>query len=221
MTILLSLLCFWVVLTPTVYADNNSFDELRFGIDKARALRGLSPEIVYLVAEKKKAILLSSSPLNNQEKLYNLHAGIEEIAYSKGIPESLLAIIVAIESGGRPCSRSKADARGLAQLMPQTFEHYKPQKPQHSDIFDPFTNLSVGADVIRDLLSRNEGLLAAAAYNAGEGILSKPWHKWSEETRHYIELVSTKYPNFVNDQWKTKLPKYIVNASEDICLQSP
>ena len=81
---------------------------------------------------------------------------------------SLLAAVAAEESRFDPRAVSRKGARGLLQVMPSTGIRLG-VSPR--DLFDPDTNLQVGARYLRQLIDRFGGDLALvlAAYNAGEG----------------------------------------------------
>ncbi len=98
---------------------------------------------------------------------------VERIAAEADVEAALLLALVAAESGGDPRAVSRAGARGLVQLMPATAEdearrHGLPV-PTPESLFDPATNLGLGARTLRRLLDRYGGevAFAIAAYNAG------------------------------------------------------
>jgi|SRR5579862_2416616 len=79
-----------------------------------------------------------------------------------GLPSGLLVSLAKIESRFDPHAVSKAGARGMFQLMPQTAAALR------IDPGDPRANAVGGAKYLRQLLSRFGRLdLALAAYNAG------------------------------------------------------
>ncbi|SEH08778.1 Soluble lytic murein transglycosylase precursor [Candidatus Venteria ishoeyi] len=103
---------------------------------------------------------------------------------------------------------SHAGAMGLMQLMPATGKHVAKRLglilEQSKTIFEPYTNIRLGAGYLRMMLNRFSGnyLLATAAYNAGPGNVNR-WLKarpceaqdiWVElipfkETRRYVQSV--------------------------------
>jgi soluble lytic murein transglycosylase-like protein len=119
------------------------------------------------------------------------------------------AVIFAImrqESAFQPKVISKANARGLMQLIPPTASLMAGDnklRTQLGRLFDPEFNMELGQRYLRHLLRTPElgGNLAfaAAAYNAGEGALAK-WQLRDDalmflatipytETREYVERV--------------------------------
>jgi soluble lytic murein transglycosylase len=110
------------------------------------------------------------------------------------------------ESGLYPRARSKVGARGLMQLMPATARSVaKARKEVYggaSSLYDPSTNIALGATYYVNLLSRFEGnrVKALAAYNAGPSRVVRWTQKemavdqWVDsipfgETREYVQAV--------------------------------
>ena len=99
----------------------------------------------------------------------------------------LLASVVKAESDGNTRAMSRAGARGLMQLMPDTAAGMGVQ-----DSFQPDQNVRGGSAYLDALLKRYQDnlALALAAYNAGPGAVDKyhgipPYH----ETRVYVARV--------------------------------
>ncbi len=126
------------------------------------------------------------------------------------------AVILAFarqESRFQPTAISRAGARGVMQIMPQTavtITHDRSLAGRNKDrLDDPVYNMTLAQDYLRDLLEKQNGNLfsIAAAYNAGEGNLSK-WQSLQEsdtdpllfietiplaETRDYVKRVMTNF----------------------------
>ncbi|HEX3483446.1 MAG TPA: lytic transglycosylase domain-containing protein [Micropepsaceae bacterium] len=115
------------------------------------------------------------------------------------------------ESRFEPAALSKAGARGVMQIMPQTavtITHDASLAGRNKDrLNDPIYSITLGQNYLRDLIDRQNGSLfnIAAAYNAGEGNLSK-WQSQRvddtdpllfietiplAETRDYVKRVMT------------------------------
>jgi soluble lytic murein transglycosylase-like protein len=90
--------------------------------------------------------------------------------------------------------------------MPATIKRYGVRDP-----FDPHQNLTASARMIRDLLVHYKGnvLLTGAIYNAGEGVIRRPWNDWPMETRNYLNKIIKIYPQLTKGRWRLRLPKYI------------
>ncbi len=96
---------------------------------------------------------------------------IVEVAHSNGLDPHLVAAVIQVESSFRPEVVSKKGALGLMQIMPDTATWLVSQRAEEilaGDLFDPRTNISLGAYYLRYLIDRFPTLYAAlAAYNAG------------------------------------------------------
>jgi len=86
------------------------------------------------------------------------------------IPVVLLQAVVATESNWNPRARSHANAHGLMQIQwPGTARHLGVRRV--SQLYQPCTNIKLGARYLRELLDRynNDERRALAAYNYGPG----------------------------------------------------
>jgi hypothetical protein len=107
-------------------------------------------------------------------------------------PRLALAVIT-VESNFDPNAQSQKDARGLMQLIPGTATRFRVK-----NAFDVRDNVRGGLAYLRWLLSyyRGDVALAAAAYNAGEGVVDRyrgvpPY----PETRSYVQRVLALFGN--------------------------
>ncbi len=120
----------------------------------------------------------------------SLVALVDEMAARHGVDPRLANALVQVESNYESTAVSSKGARGLMQLMPATARYYGVD-----DSFDPVQNLDAGLRHLRGLLDRyGEGRvsLALAAYNAGEGAVSRyrgvPPYR---ETQDYVRRILT------------------------------
>jgi soluble lytic murein transglycosylase len=104
-----------------------------------------------------------------------------------GIEFALVKAVIKAESAFDPSALSRAGARGLMQLMPQTAALHGV-----TDIHDPRSNIEGGVRHLRLLLNRFRGnvTLSLAAYNAGAEAVERyngipPY----EETQTYVQRV--------------------------------
>ena len=142
---------------------------------------------------------------------YKEIVGHNALKYS--IPEELIWSIIRQESAFVANERSWADAFGLMQLIPEKAEEfskkYKIKYNEYNDLYNPETNIEMGAALLSELKEKYKGKFAqsVAAYNASEDVI----HVWEkerfkgnylefiemipyEETRNYIKLV---FRNFI------------------------
>jgi|GEM_PF-806230 len=104
-----------------------------------------------------------------------------------GVEFELVKAVIKAESAFNPWAISRAGARGLMQLMPETAADHGV-----ADIHSPRQNIEGGVRHLRILLERFDGNLplALAAYNAGAGAVDKyngipPY----QETQQYVRRV--------------------------------
>ena len=107
-------------------------------------------------------------------------------------PRLALAVIT-VESNFEPRAQSAKNARGLMQLIPETAERFGVR-----NVFDPAENVRGGLAYLRWLLAYYRGrvVLAAAAYNAGEGAVDR--HRGVPpypETQNYVRRIAQLFPN--------------------------
>jgi soluble lytic murein transglycosylase-like protein len=115
-----------------------------------------------------RALVVDATPPD----LSRFDAPIERSAREFGLDADLLRGLVATESSGDPRAKSGPGAIGLLQLMPATAKERAAalrMDLSRLDLYDPETNLRVGASYFAGLLQRlgGEPAFALAAYNAG------------------------------------------------------
>ena len=127
---------------------------------------------------------------------------IRQQAREKGLDPALIAAVIYVESRFIPGRTSPAGAEGLMQITPETARDIARRSGGTSftveDLATPQINISYGSYLLRELLDRYDGDLAAAlaAYNAGPGNADR-WGGSSlkvqdipfPETRAYVEKV--------------------------------
>ncbi|HWO10754.1 MAG TPA: lytic transglycosylase domain-containing protein [Polyangiaceae bacterium] len=116
---------------------------------------------------------------------------IREAASLYQIPEALVRAVIRVESNFDPRAISRANARGLMQLIPATAERMLVTDP-----FDARQNVLGGTRYLRVLANLFNGnlQLTLAAYNAGENAVIRyrgipPY----EETQAYVSRVLSFY----------------------------
>jgi soluble lytic murein transglycosylase-like protein len=110
---------------------------------------------------------------------------ISALSQAHGVDPLLVSALIQVESNYQARARSRKGAMGLMQLMPSTARNYKVRNP-----FDPRANIEAGIKHLKSLIDRFGVELGLAAYNAGEGAVTKfngipPY--W--ETRNYVARI--------------------------------
>ncbi|MCG7899726.1 MAG: lytic transglycosylase domain-containing protein [Candidatus Thiodiazotropha weberae] len=127
------------------------------------------------------------------------HRYVEDIfivSLEYNIDPLLLHAIAEIESAFNAEAVSKAGAKGLMQVMPDTARRFGMQNP-HQELLNPISNLRISSNYIRSLYSLfgNNIPLILAAYNAGENAVIKYGYRIPpyKETENYVKKVMKRY----------------------------
>ena len=140
---------------------------------------------------------------------YPLHYenAIRRNAKKRNVDPFLIMGLIRQESSFDPTSKSRVGATGLMQLMPPTARELGGMLRMMfstSRLTDPEVNIELGTFYVRRLIDRYNGeeLLAIAAYNGGQGNVSRwrstnrrPLDEFIEgmpfpETRNYVKRVT-------------------------------
>ena|SRR5688572_5386658 len=147
-------------------------------------------ELVYIPASLGSVVrgLAPMAPGASELSRDGLVGLIDRLAAHHGVNPKLAHALVQVESNYQPRAISPKGAMGLMQLMPATARQYAVDDP-----FDPAQNLAAGLQHLRGLLDRfgkGRESLALAAYNAGEGAVSRyggiPPYR---ETQNYVRRI--------------------------------
>jgi soluble lytic murein transglycosylase-like protein len=137
------------------------------------------------------------------QRIVSLVPGVADAARAHGLDPLLLHAIAHVESRHNPQAVSPAGARGLMQVMPATAQRFGVADP--STLHDAGTNLRASAALLRTLQRRYGAdlRLVLAAYNAGEGAVSKYGNDVPPypETQAYVRDVSAIYRR-LRDEFK-------------------
>jgi hypothetical protein len=116
---------------------------------------------------------------------------VKDAAERYRVDPLLVDSVIHVESGFNPNAVSLKGAQGLMQLIPATAQRFGA-----SDPFDPKQNIDAGVHYLKYLQDRfpNELTLSLAAYNAGEGAVTRynsvpPY----PETTDYVRKVTRDY----------------------------
>jgi hypothetical protein len=117
-------------------------------------------------------------------------AMIRDAAQRYRVEPRLLMAVAQVESRHRADARSPKGALGIMQVMPSTGARYG--VAQSRNLYDPEVNVDVAARYLSDLLDMFGRVdLALAAYNAGEGTVTRYGNRVPPfpETRQYVRRV--------------------------------
>jgi soluble lytic murein transglycosylase len=166
--------------------------------------------IMKAMAPEYLSLPLNAAPRKYWELLFPLpyHEDLERAAHEAGIDPFLLAGLIRQESEFDPQALSPANAYGLTQVRPGTGREVAKkagvQKFTNRMLFQPATNLKLGAAILRGMLDSNNEQVeqTLASYNAGPARLVT-WLSWNQyrepaefvesipftETRDYVQAV--------------------------------
>jgi len=133
-------------------------------------------------------------------------------AEEKGVPKDLVYLAM-IESGGLATAKSPVSARGLWQFMGATAREYGlTVRGKHDERIDPERSTEAALEYLGDLHDRfGSWYLAAAAYNVGQGRVSKELKRAtgrSKGTDADFYLIAPNLPKETRDY----VPKLIAAA---------
>lgn len=132
---------------------------------------------------------------------------VEKYSREFGVEQNLIYAIIKTESSFNPDAVSSADAEGLTQITPETFEWLKTKLGEENEdlsLFNPETSIKYGAFFISYLLDEfGDTDTAVAAYHAGRGRVNG-WLEDKElspdgktlaeipvpETAHYVKKIN-------------------------------
>ena len=129
---------------------------------------------------------------------------IEPAAEENGLPKSLVYALVKAESDFEPEAESYAGARGLMQLMPETFEWLQIATDGEvlhdaEALYNPEINVSYGCRLLKMLIDQyGENELALCAYNAGSGTVEHWLEEYSEDGETLTEIPYPETENYVS-----------------------
>ena len=105
---------------------------------------------------------------------------IEKYSQEYNVPQDIIYSIIKVESNFDPYALSRVGARGLMQLMPETFiwltgEEHLNEDLSVKDLYDPEVNIRYGTYYFKYLYTKFDHNLDTtfAAYNGGEGNVAK------------------------------------------------
>lgn len=138
--------------------------------------------------EYKKPDVPAIKPTNGAlDRITKFESIIEEAANTHGVNKNLIKAVILAESAGKEDAISKANAKGLMQLIDTTADYLGVK-----NVWNPRENIFGGTKYLAELLRKYNGdlKLALAGYNAGPGNVDKyndipPFN----ETQSYVKRV--------------------------------
>jgi len=126
---------------------------------------------------------------------------VAKYAKEYSVDAALIYAVIKTESGFNPAAKSSADARGLMQITPDTFEWLQTKTQDSYELealFEPDVNIKYGVFFLSMLIREfNNTETALAAYNAGmnriKGWLQDPDLSDDGKSLKYIPISETRY----------------------------
>lgn len=146
-----------------------------------RSLKIAIGSVLLVVVLVLAGILLYHAYRSYMQKAYPMGYSelVEGSAQQNNLKLSLVYAVIKTESDFKPEAVSKAGAKGLMQLMPDTFTWLQTKtgekgKLQQDDLFDPGVNIRYGTKLLSILSAKYESEEAIlGAYHAGIGTMDK------------------------------------------------
>ncbi len=129
-------------------------------------------------------------------------AAVAEASARFAVPASWIHAVIQIESGGDARAVSPKGARGLMQIMPETWERLRLRYSLGDDPFDARANILGGTAYLRELYDRFGAGGFLAAYNAGPGrylAYLTAGVPLAAETRAYLGKLAARLPDLGRD----------------------
>ena len=126
------------------------------------------------------------------------------------LEKSFVYAVIKNESNFNPKAVSSANAKGLMQLLPETFKWLQTKTKEDLDeemMFDPETSIKYGCmfyNILIDMFGDKE--TAVAAYHAGQGNVAK-WlgdKEYSSDGKHLDKIPFASTASYVKNVMKTE-----------------
>ncbi len=95
-----------------------------------------------------------------------------QIGEAKNVDPLLIMAVIATESSYNPRARSSAGAEGLMQVVTSVHREKYDAFGGEDKAFDPYANISVGTDILNELIQRTGNVRKALKYYSGAANLS-------------------------------------------------
>lgn len=140
---------------------------------------------------------------------------VERYAAENHLDKYFVYAVIRTESGFDPSAESNVGARGLMQIMEDTFDWIKfkseDEEEVYYDMYDAETNIKYGCRLLGYLMEEFGDIeVVAAAYHAGRGNVNE-WlsnKKYSKDGVHLDEIPISDTAHYV-DKIKKAMDKYV------------
>ena len=133
-------------------------------------------------------------PVMTTGRLRDIMRAVEKVSRKYAVDPHLVKAVIRAESDFNPYAVSRAGAKGLMQLMPETADAMDVINP-----FDPHESIEGGVRYLRHLLNlfENDLKLSLAAYNAGRtNVIKYGGIPPFAETKNYVKKVLVYYDEY-------------------------
>ena len=126
------------------------------------------------------AVYLSRRYRVAQDATEQLVGAAHEAGSRTGVDPLLILAVMAIESRFNPIAESVMGAKGLMQVIPKFHQDKLDALGGEDSVFDPMTNIMVGARILKDAVRRGGGLMPGLQLYAGA---------FGDDSRQYAQKV--------------------------------
>ena len=126
------------------------------------------------------AIYLSRRYRVAQDATEQLVGAAHEAGSRTGVDPLLILAVMAVESRFNPIAESVMGAKGLMQVIPRFHQDKLDALGGEESVFDPMTNIMVGARILKDAVRRGGGLMPGLQLYAGA---------FSDDSQQYAQKV--------------------------------
>jgi len=126
------------------------------------------------------AIYLSRRYKVAQDATEQLVGAAHEAGSLTGVDPLLILAVMAVESRFNPIAESVMGAKGLMQVIPKFHQDKLDALGGEESVFDPMTNILVGARILKDAVRRGGGLMPGLQLYAGA---------FSDDSQQYAQKV--------------------------------
>ncbi len=126
------------------------------------------------------AVYLSRRYKVAQDATEQLVGAAHEAGSRTGLDPLLILAVMAVESRFNPIAESVMGAKGLMQVIPKFHQDKLDALGGEESVFDPMTNILVGARILKDAVRRGGGLMPGLQLYAGA---------FSDDSQQYAQKV--------------------------------